>query len=139
MFVTVWVGILELSSGKLVAANAGHEYPVIRRPEGRFELLKDRHGFIIGGIEGMAYKEYEIQMMPGTSLFLYTDGVMEATDKDFNLFGSDRMIDALNTEPDATPELILENVQKAIDQFVGEAEQFDDITMMCLTYNGPEK
>ena len=87
----------------------------------------------------MAYKEYEIQMMPGTSLFLYTDGVMEATDKDFNLFGSDRMIDALNVEPDATPELILENVQKAIDQFVGEAEQFDDITMMCLTYNGPEK
>ena len=139
MFVTVWVGILELSSGRLVAANAGHEYPVIRRPEGRFELLKERHGFIVGGIEDMVYKEYEVRMLPGTSLFLYTDGVMEATDKDFNLFGSDRMIDALNTEPNATPELILENVQKAIDQFVGEAEQFDDITMMCLTYNGPEK
>ena len=139
MFVTVWVGILELSSGKLVAANAGHEYPVIKRPNSRFKLLKDQHGFVLGGMEDLFYVEYEIQMQPGTSLFLYTDGVLEATDKNFKLFGADRMMGALNSDPDAAPDTILENVQKAVDQFVGEAEQFDDITMMCLTYTGPEK
>lgn len=136
MFVTVWAGILELSSGKLVAANAGHEYPVIRNPHGRFELVKDQHGFILGGMEDMIYTEYEIQMLPGSSLFLYTDGVTEATDKDSGLFGTDRMLAALNIEPDAKPEIILENVQSEISRFVGEAEQFDDITMMCLTYHG---
>ena len=137
MFVTIWLGILELSSGKLVAANAGHEYPVIRRGEGQFELIRDRHGFVIGGMEGMTYKEYEILMEPGASLFLYTDGVVEAEDADRQMFGTNRMLEALNRQPDASPEEVLKNVKEAVEAFVRDEEQFDDLTMMCLLYKGP--
>ena len=136
MFVTVWLGILEISTGKLTAANAGHEYPVIRNADGRFELFKDKHGFVIGGMSGAKYREYEIQMEPGSKLFLYTDGVPEATDADKNMFGTERMVDALNTEPEASPEVILKNVRSAVDGFVKEAEQFDDLTMLCIEYRG---
>ncbi|MCR5296019.1 MAG: SpoIIE family protein phosphatase [Clostridiales bacterium] len=138
MFVTVWVGILELSTGKLTAANAGHEYPVLKNPDGRFELLKDKHGFVIGGMEGARYREYELQLRPGSKLFLYTDGVPEATSAEKELFGTDRMLEALNEKPDDAPANILKNVRKAVDGFVKEAEQFDDLTMLCLEYYGPE-
>ena len=136
MFVTVWLGILEISTGKLTAANAGHEYPVVRKAGGCFELFKDRHGFVIGGMPGSKYREYEIQMEPGAKLFLYTDGVPEATDADKHLFGTERMIDALNEDPEAEPEQVLRNVRKAVDSFVKDAEQFDDLTMLCLEYKG---
>ena len=137
MFVTVWLGILELSTGKLKAANAGHEYPIFKQPDGNFELYKDRHGFVIGGMSGVRYREYEIQMEPGSKLFVYTDGVPEATNAEKELFGSERMLTALNEEPDAAPETILKNVRRAVDGFVQEAEQFDDLTMLCITYFGP--
>lgn len=135
MFVTVWIGILEISTGKLTAANAGHEYPAIKPAGGKFELLKDKHGFVIGGMKGMKYKEYEVKMEPGSKIFLYTDGVPEAKDADDNMFGTDRMVDALNKDPDAAPEQILKNVRTAVDDFVKEAEQFDDLTMLCLDYH----
>ncbi len=138
MFVTVWLGILQISTGKLTAANAGHEYPVIKRADGSFELVKDKHGFIIGGMEGAKYKEYQWQLERGTKLFLYTDGVPEATDAENAMFGAERMIDALNAEPDAAPEKILKNVRSAVDGFVKEAEQFDDLTMLCLEYKGSD-
>ena len=136
MFITVWVGILELSTGKLTAANAGHEYPVLKQPDGRFELYKDKHGFVIGGMDGMKYREYELQLTPGAKLFLYTDGVPEATDKSGTLFGAARMIDALNREPDADTKRILQNVRAAVDEFTEDAEQFDDLTMLCMEYHG---
>ena len=136
MFVTVWLGILEISSGKLTAANAGHEYPVLMRAGGEFELYKDRHGFVIGGMEGIRYKEYELQINPGDRLFLYTDGVPEATDADKELFGTERMIAALNEYRDQKPEEVLHGVRRAVDSFVKEAEQFDDLTMLCLAYRG---
>ena len=136
MFVTVWLGILEISTGKLTAANAGHEYPVIRNAGGRFELFKDKHGFVIGGMSGAKYREYEIQMEPGSKLFLYTDGVPEATDADKNMFGTERMVDVLNSDPEASPEEILKNVRASVDGFVKEAEQFDDLTMLCIEYRG---
>lgn len=139
MFVTVWLGILEISTGRLIAANAGHEYPVIKNPDGTFELFKDKHGFVIGGMEGVKYKEYEIQMQPGSKLFLYTDGVPEATNGENELFGSARMLDALNGDTDASPQNTLENVRKAVDGFVKDAEQFDDLTMVCLEYKGDPK
>ena len=143
MFVTVWLGILEISTGRMTAANAGHEYPVIRHPDGRFELLKDRHGFVIGGMEGAKYREYELDFEPGSKLFVYTDGVPEASDADNNMFGTERMLDALNEDPDASPEQILHRVSRAVDAFVGDAEPFDDITMLCMEYRGaaaaPEK
>jgi len=138
MFVTVWVGILELSTGKLTCSNAGHEYPVFKQPGGKFELFKDRHGFVIGGMEGMRYKEYEVQLKPGAKLFVYTDGVPEATDGAEELFGTDRLIEALNRHPDASPMDLLKNVRAAVDDFVLDAEQFDDLTMLCLEYKGPD-
>ena len=136
MFVTVWLGILELSTGKLIAANAGHEFPALRQPGGAFELYKDKHGFVIGGMEGVRYKEYEIQLEPGSKLFVYTDGVAEATSAEQELFGTDRMLTALNEDPAAAPEELLKNVRKGVDAFVKEAEQFDDLTMLCLEYKG---
>ena len=138
MFVTVWMGILELSTGKLTAANAGHEFPAIKEPDGKFELFKDKHGFVIGGMEGVRYKEYELQLKPGSKLFVYTDGVAEATSAEKELFGTERMIDALNTDPDAAPQELLKNVRASVDGFVKEAEQFDDLTMLCVEYKGNE-
>ena len=136
MFVTVWLGILELSTGKLTATSAGHEYPALRQPGDAFELFKDRHGFVIGGMEGVRYKEYELTLKPGAKLFLYTDGVPAATDADERLFGTERMLEALNTQPEAAPEQVLRNVRAAVDAFVKDAEQFDDLTMLCLEYRG---
>ena len=139
MFVTVWLGILEISTGRLTAANAGHEYPVIKQPEGGFELYKDRHGFVIGGMEGMRYQEYELQLRPGSKLFVYTDGVPEATDAEQKLFGMERSVAALNARPDASPEEILKTVRRSVDDFVKDAEQFDDLTMLCVEYKGKKQ
>lgn len=138
MFVTVWLGILEISTGKLTAANAGHEYPAIKRADGGFELYKDRHGLVIGGMEGVQYKEYEIKFQKGDQLFVYTDGVPEATDSANQLFGTDRMVKVLNEATYATPEEILKTVRKNVDEFVNGAEQFDDLTMLCMEYKGKE-
>lgn len=139
MFVTVWMGILELSTGKIVAANAGHEYPVTGHAGGDFELIKDRHGFVIGGMEGMKYKDYELQLEPGDKLFVYTDGVPEAANVNNEMFGTERMLDALNEDRYAPVEELLRNVRTAVAEFTSGAEQFDDITMLVVEYNGPEE
>ncbi|MBR0354198.1 MAG: SpoIIE family protein phosphatase [Oscillospiraceae bacterium] len=139
MFVTVWLGILELSTGRLTAANAGHEYPVIRRAGGLYELCRDKHGLVIGGMAGVKYKEYELMLGRGDRLFVYTDGVTEATNAQQELFGTGRMLAALNRDPEAAPEQVLRHVREAVDVFVQEAEQFDDLTMLCLAYHGPVK
>ena len=136
MFVTVWLGILEISTGKLTAANAGHEFPVLMQPNEKFTLFKDKHGLVLGGMDGLKYKQYDIQLAPGSKLFLYTDGVPEATNIDNQLFGTDRMITALNQDTSASPEQLLKNVKNAVDSFVKDAEQFDDLTMLCLEYKG---
>jgi len=136
MFVTVWYGCLDLSSGKLVAANAGHEYPAIKKPDGPFELVKDKHGLVVGAFELAKYTEYELQMTPGSKLFIYTDGVAEAMNSADELFGTDRMIEALNISGGDSPKDILGVVRAAVDDFVKEAPQFDDLTMLCLEYKG---
>ena len=138
MFVTVWVGILEISTGKLTAANAGHEYPALMK-NGRFSLLKDKHGFVIGGLEGVPYREYELALKPGDKIFVYTDGLPEATDANGEMFGTERMLHALNEKADDTPQGILTNVAGAVDEFVKDAEQFDDLTMLCMEYKGSQK
>ncbi|MBR1383621.1 MAG: SpoIIE family protein phosphatase [Ruminococcus sp.] len=130
MFVTVWFGVMEISTGKIIAANAGHEYPIIKKADGGFELFKDKHGFVIGGMNGIRYKEYEFTLEKGGTLFLYTDGVAEATNANNELFGTDRMLEALNRDPDADPKALLNNMKQAVDEFVGEAPQFDDLTML---------
>ena len=136
MFVTVWLGILDLTSGKLVASNAGHEYPVMKTPNGKFELIRDKHGFVIGGMEGVKFKEYELIMEKGAKLFLYTDGVPEATDIDNVQFGTDRMLESLNESANDTPEQIIKHMDESIKKFIKEAPQFDDCTMLCIEYNG---
>ena len=136
MFVTAWLGILEISTGKITAANAGHEYPVLAQ-NGPFTFLKDKHGFVIGGMDKVEYEDYELHMDPGDRLFLYTDGVPEASDEENNMFGPERLLEALNREPEAAPEQLLENVRKEMDAFVNGAEQFDDVTMLCIEYKGP--
>ncbi len=132
MFVTVWFGVLEISTGKITAANAGHEYPILRKENGAFELLKDKHGFVVGGMDGLKYKEYEITLEKGGELFLYTDGVPEATNADGVLFGTDRLLEALNAHKELGPRQLLPKVKEAVDGFVGEADQFDDLTMLAV-------
>lgn len=132
MFVTVWLGILEISTGKLTCANAGHEYPVIKRAGGDYELIKDKHGFVLAGMEGSRYKEYELHMDPGDWLFLYTDGVAEATNSNNELYGTERMLEALNNNKNVSCEKLLYCMKEDIDSFVDEAPQFDDITMLSL-------
>lgn len=137
MFVTVWMGILELSTGIMTASNAGHEYPVVGRVDSGFELIKDKHGFVIGGMGDVSYKDYEIRLEPGDKLFVYTDGVPEATNADNEMFGTDRMLDTLNADKTASPETMLKNISEAVKEFENGADKFDDLTMLALEYFGP--
>lgn len=132
MFVTVWLGIYELSTGKLTYANAGHECPAVMRANGKYELIQESHDFVVAGLEGMPYTLHEITLCPGDKLFLYTDGVPEATNVSEELFGEERMLDALNICLDKTPEQTLHQVKEIIDDFVGEADPFDDLTMLSF-------
>lgn len=132
MFVTVWLGIYEISTGKLIAANAGHEYPVIKRADGKFELYKDKHGFVLAGMENSRYREYELNLNAGDLMFIYTDGVAEATNGQNQLYGTERMLEALNKNLEASPENLLRALKADIDNFVGDSPQFDDITMLGL-------
>ncbi len=136
MFVTVWLGILEISTGKLTAANAGHEYPALARQGKGFELIKDKHGLVIGAMDGMRYREYTIQMEPGMKLFVYTDGLPEANDLGNDMFGIERMLGALNEVIGETPKNILRHMRQTVNEFVKDADQFDDLTMLCLEYKG---
>lgn len=137
MFVTIWYSILEISTGTLTAVNAGHEYPFVYRAKSGFSMLRDPHGVVVGGLEGIKYKSYEIQLEPGDRIFVYTDGVAEAKSNDNSMFGTDRLLDILN-QPVQSPKDILSNVLTAVEDFTAGAEQFDDLTMLCLEYNGCE-
>ena len=121
MFVTVWYGCLDLETGVLEAANAGHEYPILKNADGSFELFKDKHGFVIGGMEGVKYKQYEMQMQPGSKLFIYTDGVPEATNAANEMFGTERLVHALRMAENKTPKQILEQVDSIVKDFVKDA------------------
>lgn len=138
MFVTVWIGILDTQTGEMVCSNAGHEYPAICRKEGSFEILKDKHGLVIGAMEDMFYKDYTIQLNEGDTIFVYTDGVTEAMNLVSELFGMDRMVASLNAHKDESIEGILHGVLDDIDTFVEQGNQFDDITMLILKYKGKE-
>ena len=135
MFVTVWIGILTISEGKITASSAGHEYPIVKNGSSGFEFIKDKHGFVIGGMEGMKYTEYELKLGRGDTLFLYTDGLMEATNAEEEMFGKERAIRHLNNTKDAPPEIILDHMKNAVKGFVGDAMQFDDLTMLAIQMN----
>ena len=132
MFVTAWIGILELSTGRITAVNAGHEYPAILRPDGKFELFEDDHCFVLGGMKRAVYSQYEFTLPKGGTLFLYTDGVTEATNGEDVMFGEERVVEALNKYPDASLKELLEGIRSEIGSFAGTAPQYDDITMLGI-------
>ena len=145
MFVTVWLGILTISTGALISACAGHEYPVFYRRDKGFVMERDPHGLALGVIEGSKYRNVQWRLDPGDMLFLYTDGVPEANNSAGELFGNERMLDALERSMQTlredsaeAPDLkrFLEILRTRIDAFAGEAPQFDDLTMMCAEYKG---
>ncbi|MCR5812145.1 MAG: SpoIIE family protein phosphatase [Lachnospiraceae bacterium] len=136
MFVTAWVGIIDLKTGLMNCANAGHEYPVFCHAGGEYELVRDDHGLVLGAMENAPMKEYALQMQPGDRLFVYTDGVPEAIDKDEKAYGTGRLVDKLNELREEPQKETLEKVHHDIVKFVKEAEQFDDITMLGFTYIG---
>ena len=134
LFVTGWMGVLEISTGKFVYVNAGHNPPLLKRAGGTFEWLKSRPGFVLAGMEGVRYRENTLQLEPGDRLYLYTDGVTEATNSREELFGDERLQNALNEYMDLPVEQFLPKIKECIDAFVGDADQFDDITMLALDY-----
>lgn len=134
MFVTVWMGVLNLQTGVVTYANAGHNPPLVKRSKGEFEYLDVQADFVLAGMEGMTYKKNEIKLEPGDVIYLYTDGVTEATNMEEELYGEDRLVNILNINTNSTMEDICNAVKTDIDKFVKEASQFDDITMLCLKY-----
>ena len=139
MFVSVWIAILQLSTGEGLASNAGHEHPALQRAGEGFELVTYRHDLVIGGMEGLPYREHTFRMEPGDTLFVYTDGLPEATNENKELFDTERMLEALNEESDRPLEQILNSVKERAMEFTGSAEQFDDLTMLAMRWNGPDK
>ena len=132
MFVTVWLAVVQISTGRGMVCNAGHENPALRRAGGEFELLEYRHSPFVGGIKRARYQNREFELHPGDCVFVYTDGVPEAIDATEDMFGEERMLDALNQHVDASPEELIHAVREAVDQFAGDTSQFDDITMLCF-------
>ena len=138
MFVTAWMGILDLTTGNVQFANAGHNPPLLKRADGSFEYLKTRAGFVLAGMEGVRYRPSELTLYPGDRLFLYTDGVPEATNVNNKLYGEERLLEFMNNNMTEDAVALLPALKANIDEFVGEAPQFDDITMLMFDYK-PKK
>ena len=139
LFITAFEGVLDLVTGEFTFVNAGHEMPFICKAGGNFEPYKIRAGFVLAGMEDMKYRAGTMQLDVGDKIFQYTDGVTEATNINNELYGMDRLGEILNKVKNGTPNEILPAVKKNIDEFVGEAPQFDDITMLCLEYKAKMK
>ena len=135
MFVTAWMGILNLETGNMQFANAGHNPPLLKRANGDFEYLKTRAGFVLAGMEGVRYRVGEMTLSPGDRLFLYTDGVPEATNTENELYGEERLLAFMNRNASVEATALLPALKANIDEFVGVAPQFDDITMLMFDYN----
>ena len=143
LFITAWMGYLDLTTGVVHVANAGHNPPVLIR-DGKAEYLALKPGFVLAGMDGMVYKDHTFQLQKGDILFLYTDGVTEAMDTDNNLYGEDRLIELLTfgdhypapSGDNGIPGAVCEMVTADIDRFVQGAEQSDDITMLCVRFLG---
>ena len=138
MFVTVWLAVLEISTGRGMACNAGHENPAVRRADSGFELLKYKHNMFLGVNKKAKYQNREFNLHPGECVFVYTDGVPEATDAAAGMFGEERLAATLNRDADGEPKELIQRMHDAVDSFAGDAPQFDDITMLCLKYYGAE-
>lgn len=136
MFVTAWLGILEISTGIITYVNAGHNPPMVKRKDGKFNYLQCRPGFVLAGMDGIPYQQDKIKMQEGDYIYLYTDGVTDTNNVKEELFGEDRLRDVINVYKEHNPESLLRSIKSELDQYMGEAEQFDDITMLCIEYKG---
>lgn len=136
MFVTVWIGIIDLKTGHMDCANAGHEYPIIRKAEGDYELLKDKHSPAVATMEGLNFKGYDIELNHGDELFVYTDGAPEAINSKEEQYGVQRLLTILNQNKDVAMDRILPRVNRSIMDFAGEEDQFDDVTLVGFRYVG---
>ena len=139
MFVTVWMGCLNTRTGEVTYANAGHNLPVIRHADGSVEMVKSRPGLVLAGMEDIRYRANTVQLKPGDLIYLYTDGVTEATNADNGLYGDNRLLAVLEGNTDADVHAVCANVKTDVDIFVGDAPRFDDITMLALTYMPSEE
>ena len=138
MFVTAWIGIIDLRTGKMACANAGHEYPILCRAGGEYEIFKDKHTLPLAAMDGVPMKEYEMDLHPGDRLFVYTDGIPEAVNTQNDAYGADRLLAVLNSLRAASQENVLKAVREDLRAFVGAADQFDDITMLGFVFRGPQ-
>ncbi len=138
MFVTAWQGSVDLQNGILHYVNAGHNPPLVRHGDGKFEYLRSKAGFVLAGMDGVRYKTQEWQLEKGDVIFLYTDGVTEATNASTELFGEERLLEAINRSEFTSMEELCAIMKKEVDAFVGDAPQFDDITMLAFRYIGQE-
>ena len=134
MFVTAWMGILDLQTGLIKFANAGHNPPLVKHKDGSYEFLKGKVNFVLAGMDMVKYKEQELQLQPGDEIYLYTDGVTEAHNINKELFGEERLLQSLNSTNGMSVEEICHKVKQDVDSYVCEAEQFDDITMLCVRF-----
>ena len=139
LFVTGWMGILDLTTGQFVYVNAGHNPPLLMRSGENFEYLKSRAGFVLAGMEGIRYRQAELTLLPGDRLYLYTDGVTEATDIHAELYSEDRLQNALNQYKTLPIQEMCSGIKSSVYEFFGEADQFDDITMLAIEFKGKEK
>ena len=135
MFVTAWLGILDTKTGLMKFANAGHNPPLFRRCGEEFSYLKARSGMLLAGMEGIRYRKNELQLAPGDKLYLYTDGVTEATNNNTELYGEQRLLDFVNSLENTEPKNLCKRIKEDVDQFVGTAPQFDDITMLAINFD----
>ena len=139
LFVTAFLGILTISTGYMVSANAGHEYPAVRRKDGLFYYEQDAHALPLAIRKNNKFVKHELTLQPGDTLYIFTDGITEASDKDEKMFQKERLLEVLNENPDAGPRELDIRVRQRVSEFVADAEQFDDMTTLCLKYFGPQK
>lgn len=133
MFVTIWAGILDIENGSLNFVSAGHNPPVLLR-ENEPRFLKFKNGFVLGGMEGMKYRENIVRLTEGDVVYLYTDGVTEAEDKDHNLFGEKRLLGCFGNRSGSSSADLIANVKNSVDVFINGNSQFDDMTMLCFKW-----
>ena len=136
MFVTVWLGVINLSTGHMTFVDAGHNYSAVQKNGVEYIIEEDKHSIVLAALKSAKFQLNELDLKPNDTIFLYTDGVTEARNSDGEFYGMNRLLDALNEVVDGSPEEIDEHVRKRVAEFVGEAEQFDDITTLCFRYFG---
>ena len=136
MFITAFEGVLNLKTGELRYVNAGHEIPFLCRKGGVFEPFKVRAGFVLAGMQGIRYRAGSIQLEPGDKVFQYSDGIPEAINSEKAPYGMKRLESVLAKNSEKAPSELLPLVKADVDAFVGDADQFDDITMLCIEFKG---